>query len=101
MADVIKVDTAKVTAAADRMANYNRKMRDEFSSVESAMKSLDAVWESSAASSVMSAFNTIKNTYKEARYDVVDRYVTFLKQQVDPSYTKTENTNKSLSDMFK
>lgn len=101
MADIIIVDTEKVKATANSIANYNNKIRDDFSSVESAIKSLDSSWNSNAASSGIGAFHDIKNAYHEERYSVVNNFVTFLHKQVDPNYNQTETMNKSLADAFK
>ena len=101
MSDSIKVNTAHITATANKIANYNTVIRNEFSSVEAAIKSLNHSWDSVVSNSAISSFHAIKNTYHDARYHVVDNYVTFLRQQVDAGYTQTENTNKSLADAFK
>lgn len=101
MADIIKVDTAKVKGTASDIAHYNNKISDDFAEVESAIKSLDSSWNSSVASSGISAFHDIKNAYYEARYNVVNNYVSFLHKQVDPSYNQTETKNQSLADAFK
>lgn len=85
MADLIKVDTGRVAAAATTIAAYNNRIRDDFSSVESAIRALNSVWDSSAAEQAMDSFYNIKNTYHEPRYTVMNNYVKFLQQQVDPA----------------
>lgn len=101
MADFIKVDTARVVAAAKNISNLNNKISDEFSSVESAIKGLDNVWSGEASAKGISSFYELKNAFNEPRYTVVDNFVRFLKQQVNAGYTHTENENKSLADLFK
>jgi uncharacterized protein YukE len=101
MADLIKVDTGTVAAAATTIATYNNRIRDDFSSVESAIRALNSVWDSSAAEQAMDSFYNIKNTFHEPRYTVMDNYVKFLQQQVDPGYTQTETVNTFLADLFK
>lgn len=101
MADRIKVDTERVSSAAKQIAQYNRKIREDFSAVEAAMRALNNVWDGTASSQAMSAFHELKHAYDEPRYEVMNNYVTFLHQQVDPGYTQTENTNVSLADRFK
>jgi uncharacterized protein YukE len=101
MADLIKVDTERVSAAAKQIAQYNRKIRDDFSAVELAMKALANVWDGTASSQAISAFHELKQAYDEPRYEVMNNFVTFLHQQVDPGYTQTETTNVSLADRFK
>ncbi|WP_284036496.1 WXG100 family type VII secretion target [Neobacillus sp. 114] len=100
MADFIKVDTARVSSAAKYIANYNNRIRDDFSSVESAMRVLNNAWDGAAASRAMSAFHEIRNAFHEPRYEVLQNYVAFLQQTVDSGYTQTEKTNTSLSKLF-
>jgi uncharacterized protein YukE len=101
MADIIKVDTGRVAAAAQNIANYNNRIRDDFSPVESAMRALNSAWDSTAAEQAMDSFYNIKNAFHEPRYTVMDNFVKFLQQQVDPGYTQTETVNTFLADLFK
>jgi hypothetical protein len=101
MADNIKIDTGQVVSAANNIADYNNRLLAEFSSVDSAMKSVESDWVSGVAGSTIGAFNAIKKAYLEPRHQVVNNFVAFLKQQVDPGYTQTETVNESLADKFK
>ncbi|MCM3694301.1 WXG100 family type VII secretion target [Neobacillus niacini] len=101
MADVIKVDTRRVAAAAQNIANYNNRIRDDFSPVEAAMRTLNSAWDSTAAQQAMDSFYKIKSNFHEPRYTVMDNFVKFLQQQVDPGYTQTETVNTFLADLFK
>jgi uncharacterized protein YukE len=101
MADIIKVDTGRVAAAAQNIANYNNRIRDDFSPVESAMRALNSAWDSTAAEQAMDSFYNIKNAFHEPRYTIMDNFVKFLQQQVDPGYTQTETVNTFLADLFK
>ncbi len=97
----LKVDAEQVVATANRIKNLNDQMRDRFSSVQDAITRLDGTWDGSAATNAISKFNDIKNSYCDARYNVVDNFVAFLHQQVGEGYTQTEAVNKSLADRFK
>lgn len=97
----LKVDAEQVIASANRIKNLNDQMRDGFSSVQDAITRLDGTWDGSAATNTISKFNAIKNSYCDARYNVVDNFVAFLYQQVGEGYTQTEAANKSLADQFK
>ena len=97
----LKVDAEQVVATANRIKNLNNQMRDGFSSVQDAISRLDGTWDGSAATNAIGKFNAIKNSYCDARYNVVDNFVAFLHQQVGEGYTQTEATNKSLADQFK
>lgn len=97
----LKVNAEQVIASANRIKNLNDQMRDDFSNVQDAIKKLDGTWDGSAANNAISKFNAIKNSYCDARYNVVDNFVAFLHQQVGEGYTQTEAANKSLADQFK
>jgi len=97
----LKANAELVIATADRIKNLNVQMRDEFSSVQDAMNKLDISWESPAATNAINKFNSLKNAYCDARYNIVDNFVAFLYQQVGEGYTQTEEVNISLADQFK
>lgn len=101
MAGQIKVNTDKVALAATNIARYNQNIKDNFSEPENAIKMLDGFWDGVASENAKNAFYSIKSAYLNDRYNVVDNFVTFLRQQVDEGYTQTETANKSLSDAFK
>ena len=97
----LKVDTEQVIAIANKIKSLNNQMRDDFDSVQDAITRLDGTWDGSAATNAISKFNAIKNSYCDARYNVVDNFVAFLHQQVGEGYTQTEAANKSLAEQFK
>lgn len=97
----LKVDADQVVATANRIKNLNNQMRDSFNSVQDAVKKLNGTWDSPAATNAIAKFDAIKNSYCDARYNVVDNFVAFLHQQVGEGYTQTEAVNKSLADQFK
>lgn len=97
----LKVNAEQVVATAMRIKNFNDQLRDDFNSVQDAITRLDGTWDSPAALNAINKFNAIKNSYCEARYNVVDNFVAFLHQQVGEGYTQTETANKSLADQFK
>jgi len=97
----VKVNTDSAVTAANKIKGYNNQIRNGFSSVQSAISSLDASWDGSAATTAISKFNEIKSKYPDSRYNVVDNFVNFLLQQVGEGYTQTENANTSLADAFK
>lgn len=101
MSDIIKVDTGAVVKTAKNIARYNERIKDDFSSVETAIKALNNVWDGKAASTAVNSFYDIKNAYSEPRYNLVNNFVNFLHQQVGSGYTETEKVNTSLADAFK
>lgn len=100
MADFIKVDTNAVNMAAAKIETYNNTIKNDFSSVEAAIRSLNSTWHGSAAGCAINSFGSIKTAYFNARYDVMDNFVKFLRQ-VDAGYTQTEAARRSHADMFK
>jgi hypothetical protein len=101
MADIVKVDTKLVETTAKNIANYNNKILNDFSSVESAMKALDTEWVGNASTNAMGSFFEIKNAFIDVRFDVVQDYVKFLNEQVNAGYELIENNNKYLATLFK
>lgn len=97
----LKVDTEQVITIANKIKSLNNQMRDDFDGVQDAITRLDGTWDGSAATNAISKFNAIKNSYCDARYNVVDYFVSFLHQQVGEGYAQTEAANKSLAEQFK
>ena len=97
----LKVNAEQVIATANKIKNLNDQMRESFSNVQNAITKLDGSWNGSAATNAIGKFNSIKNSYCDARYNVVDNFVGFLYQQVGEGYTQTETVNISLADQFK
>lgn len=100
MADFIKIDTNAVKITAAKIEGYNIMIRNDFSSAEAAVKALNGSWSGSAAGNAINAFHSIKATYFDSRYVVMDNFVRFLRQ-VETGYTKTEGTVYSNAERFK
>lgn len=98
---VIKVNTDAVISCASKIRGYNNDIRNRFSDLQSKMSALDTCWDGSAATNAMQKFNSIKSSFCDARYAVVDDYVNFLMQQIGEGYVQTEEVNTSLADQFK
>ena len=97
----LKVNATQVISVAKKIKGLNEQMRDDLGNVQDAINLLNNAWDSRAADSAMRKFNTIKNAYCDARYNVIDNFVAFLHHQVGEGYEQTETTNKSLADQFK
>ena len=100
MADM-KVNVDRVVTAANNIKTLNNQMKNAFSDVQNAMTRLNSSWDGSASTQALSKFDAIKNSYCDARYNVLDNFVAYLHQQVGQGYTQTEAVNKSLADQFK
>lgn len=99
--DSIKVNTAAVVQAAGRIAQHNADIRDDFEEVENAVKSMNQVWDGSAANKAASIFWELKENYKEPRYQVVNVLTNFMLQAVGESYEQTETALVSAASAFK
>ena len=97
----VKINSADVIAVSRRINNLNREIKNGMNDVASAMQTLDIYWEGSAATATMNKFNNINSSYNEARFNVVDNFVSFLNEQVGQGYSQTESVNKSLASQFK
>lgn len=97
----LKINTDIAVITATNIKTINGQIRDDFSNVQNAINQLDNSWEGSVASKTISKFNEIKYKFADARYNVVDNYVSFLLRQVSEGYEQTEEVNKSLADEFK
>ena len=97
----IKINTAKVNSAASNISRINGNIRNDFSAVVDSINTLNRNWDGSASDNALRAFNTIKETYNENRYKVLDDLTLFLKNCVDPSYESTEQNIQSAASAFK
>ncbi|HBM98592.1 MAG TPA: hypothetical protein DD413_04130 [Ruminococcus sp.] len=97
----IKIDTNAVRAAAAQIANTNQKISSDFSSVESAITSLNRNWEGTASDAAFRKFNNIKNTYYSNRFNAVNDMVNFMRRQVGEGYEQTEAAIASAASAFK
>ena len=71
----IKIDTGSVRTTASQIANVNKKINDDFYSVETAIKNLNKNWDGSASDTAIRKFQSIKSTYYKTRYNVVNDMV--------------------------
>ena len=97
----VKVSTDVVEDVANKLKKINNDIRNQFSDVESAMRKLDSSWDGSASTKAIGKFNSLKGTYCDNRYKVVDNFANFLLHQVGEGYVQTESVNISLADAFK
>ncbi len=97
----IKIDTNAVRTAATQIANTNQKISNDFSSVESAISSLNKNWDGTASDAAFRKFNNIKNTFYDNRFKVVNDMVNFMRKQVGEGYEQTETTIVSAASAFK
>lgn len=97
----IKINTSKVDSAASNISRINSNIRNDFSAVTSAINVLNRNWDGSASDNAIRAFNSIKESYCDYRYSVINDLVLFLKNQVKANYENTEQKIQTVADNFK
>ena len=97
----IQINTAAVSATADRLDKLNQKLRLDLSDVDATIMSLRQCWEGEASGTCVRKYDYIKNNYADARYSVVNDLVAFLKMQVGERYETTEQVATNAAAAFK
>ena len=97
----IKVNTAVIKSTASQISSVNKKINNDFSTVESAINTLNRNWDGSASDNAIRKFQSIKNNFYNNRYNVVNDMVNFMLKQVGEGYENTETTVSSAASAFK
>ena len=97
----INVDTSKVVSTANTISAKNTAIKNDFKSVETAIRQLNTSWNGSASEGAIGAFDNIKNSYCDTRYTVVNDLVKFMLEQVGERYDTTETKLCSAASAFK
>ena len=97
----IKIKTEMVATAANTIAADNKTIFDEFAAVKTAINNMDNCWHGSAATAAITAFNNIEATFRQTRYDSVNVFVRFLREQVGQTYEETESELQNAAKAFK
>lgn len=97
----IKVNTALVKSTANQIAVVNKNIKNDFTSVQNAINSLNTNWDGSASEAAFRKFNDIKSKHYEKRYSVVNDMVNFMLKQVGENYERTETIISSAASAFK
>lgn len=97
----IKINTAVVLSSAAKIHAINCTIRDDFSTVINSINTLNRNWDGSASDNAIRAFNSIKESYCDYRYSVINDLVVFLRNQVSTNYENTEQKVQTAADLFK
>lgn len=97
----IKVNTAIVRSTASQISSINNKIKNDFSTIDTAINNLNANWDGSASDAAIRKFQNIKNNYYNNRYNVVNDMVNFMLKQVGEGYESTETVVSSAASAFK
>ena len=101
MPDRSKVNTAAITAVAEKIDRDNKYLDREFGIIVNDLKLIRNSWEGDAGERFKSSAGSNVEAMKQARFDELDNYQSFLRNGVVVDYTKAEKTNVSLADRFK
>lgn len=98
--DKLIVNTDGITDAATKLRTVNNNINAGFNSVMKAGQRLESNWNSAAGSEASTRMYLLFKG-SETRSAVIQNYINMLEQQIAPGYINTEETNTSISDMFK
>ncbi|MBQ4260143.1 MAG: WXG100 family type VII secretion target [Lachnospiraceae bacterium] len=97
----IKIDTGKVRMAADEISKLNRNISEDFSPLQRVVNSLSQTWTGRASEIATNKFRSIRNTYYDNRYYVIDDMVNFMHNQIGGGYENTENQIVNVAEKFR
>lgn len=90
MAGQISIKPEELIARANEISVINDNMTGKLNSIKSQMDNLESSWDSTAGKKIREAMNSLSPKFKEYQ-DVVNQYVTFLKDTAG-SYVTTDDT---------
>ena len=97
----MRINTAAVSSSASQIDAINKEIRSDMSNVDTAIKNLQKNWEGSGSSACNTRYKSIKSTFKEARFSVINNLVSFLKEHVGVTYEDTEQKVSNAASKFK
>ena len=99
--DFVKMNTADVESAAAELERLNNQLKDQITESQRLITSLKGGWTGEAAEATFSSFNEFAKQYQENDHELIQSYVTFLRNSVAPAWTQTEAGNTELGSSFK
>lgn len=88
----IQINTARVSSVANYINDANKKIRDEISDLDTAIRLLERNWEGEASSSCVNKYDHLKRSFSDSRFSVVNGLVSFMRIQVEEGYEATEKS---------
>jgi WXG100 family type VII secretion target len=101
MAGSIRVDTAQVVQIANTIDTLNKQLREQLETSKQTIVNLGNSWEGEASQATIESYNAFAGQYFESYEQILNQYVTFLKNNVALGYEETETANTNLADAFK
>ena len=96
----IGLNTTEVAQIALSLESLNKKLGIELEDSQLTVKGLASTWQGKASEATISAFDTFSAKYFETYKNMIDRYVKFLRKNVDNGYFEIEREITDLSTNF-
>lgn len=97
----IYIDYNSVMGSAEKIAGLNQEMRNDFSRVNSAMKTLDSAWNGTASGEAMRLCMNLRSNLVQHQSDVISDFVSFLQSCAAKGYIETEGNLSNAAKEFK
>ena len=101
MATQITIDSEQVLGIASQIENDNQQLQQLLNDSKATVDSLSSYWTGKAADETRSSYESFASKFFQTYYDVLNQYVTFLRNNVAAQYEQTEQVNTQLADAFK
>ena len=100
-----KIDTEQILGFAAQIESDNQQLNKLLKESKSTVDSLASYHTGKAAEETRTSYETFANKFFQTYYDVLDKYVKFLRNTVAPAYETTEievaQLGSTLSGQFK
>ena len=98
--DNMRVDTGQVLQIASEIERLNGELSQQLTDSKTAIDNLANIWQGDAATQTVTAFDDFATKYFQTYEDIINQYVTFLKNNVSSGYDTVETSNVNLADSF-
>lgn len=97
----IQINTGAVRTVAEEIEAANKRMQDDLSDVDRALRAMEQSWQGDGSNACSQKYRYIKENLPNARYNVINNLVVFMKQQVGDSYEVAEQKISNAAAAFK
>ena len=97
----IYINYDSVMASAGKISSINQEMINDFSRVNSSMKTLDSAWNGTASGEAMRLCMNLRRNFVQHQSDVISDFVSFLQSYAAKVYIETEGNLSNAAKEFK
>lgn len=97
----IYIDYNSVMRDAAKISGLNQEMMNDFSQVNSAMKTLDSAWNGTASGEAMRLCINLRSNLVQRQFDVISDFVSFLQSCAANGYIDTQGKLSNAAKEFK